>query len=166
MKRVIPSVILAILLVTLLSELFKVIDFYRVPAAFALLAHVSAVHDVVLHQYGLTFLLIKLLASLVVFACWCRLLLWPERLGWLRYGTFIYAGFQLLVGVLVVTGINGALHYAAGLPVALWDFSLLAAAGAWGVILYLGCVVVGVPLLLVILAQRHHRRIVGQQRGA
>ena len=70
MKRVIPSVILAILVITLLSELFKVIDFYRAPAAFALLAHVSAVHDVVLHQYGLAFLLIKLLASLVVFACW------------------------------------------------------------------------------------------------
>lgn len=72
MKRVIPSVILAILLVTLLSELFKLIDFYRAPAAFALLAHVSAVHDVVLHQYDFAFLLIKLLASLVVFAYWCR----------------------------------------------------------------------------------------------
>ncbi|GGE57612.1 hypothetical protein GCM10007421_35320 [Halopseudomonas oceani] len=91
--------------------------------------------------------------------------LWPERLGWLRYGTFIYAGFQLLVGVLVVTGINGSLQFAAGLPAALWDFSLLAAVGAWGVILYLGCVVVGEPLRLVVLAQRHHRRIVGQQSG-
>lgn len=157
---------LAILLVTLLSELSKLIDFFHAPAAFALLAHVSAVHEVVLHQYGFAFLLIKLLASLVMFACWCRVLLWPERFGWLRYGTFIYAGFQLLVGVLVVTGINGTLHYAAGLPVALWDFSLLAAAGAWGVILYLGCVVVGVPLLLVILARGNHRRVSGQQRGA
>lgn len=150
---------LAVIITTLIliSDLGMIIKYFQKPNAYALMENVSFIHYFLLHENGYSFALIKSFFSALLLAMWVRKLIYPTKVYALGYATSLYSFLWIFIGTLILTGVAGVLQYSAGLPVNIFDFSLLVSSIPFSSLSLLVLMVVGLPLTLLGIPKLHNR---------
>ena len=159
MNRLVTLAGMSVILINLFADVGLLMKYYSKPDAFSLMREISVVHAFFLYGLGTGFAWLKLLASLLMMACWARKLVRPKRVVALQYATLAYALLWALIGVMVLTGVIGTLQYAAGMDIALHDFSLLARSIGPVQLLSIVSGVVLFPLALMALPMLYNRTL-------
>ena len=118
---------------------------------------ISFIHYFLLHENGYNFALFKSFFSALLLAMWVWKLIYPSKVYALGYATLLYSFLWISIGALVLTGVVGVQQYSAGLPVNIFDFSLLVSSIPLGSLSLLVLIVVGLPLALLGIPKLHNR---------
>lgn len=151
MKRILPLIAVVIIAFISVSDAGLLLKYQRNPNAYAAMQHVSFLHDLLLHKWGIQFALFKLVWSGLLLMIWLWQLVRPSGAGWIRSLTTAYALLWTCIGVLVLTGVVGVLQQVAGVPVRYFDFALLVSGMRTGGLAALVAVTALLPLVLVLL---------------
>ena len=157
MNRIFPLLAVGIVAVVLMSDIGLVMKYNQNPGAYSLLKNISFVHYLIFVTNGIQFALAKLLFSVLLFVLWTWRAIYPAKVYFLAYITYLYSFAWFLISALVLTGIVGVLQHSAGLPLKLYDFTLLFISTPLGL---LALVAIGLPLILLGLPGLHNRWIV------
>lgn len=159
MKRILSALIVVLMSVVVVSDLFFLEKYFTQPDRFDLFHGFSFLHGYLLSTYGYYFALLRLLFSVTLLLAWVGKLMRPVKAGWIYHWTSIYALFLILNGLLVLTGLIGVLQVSVGLPVNIFDFSVLVSFPAL-IVLILLLSVIGFPLLLVLLSRLYSHKFI------
>jgi hypothetical protein len=159
LKRVFSLSVVIVIAVILTTDIGMIMKYHQKPNAYSLMENISFIHFFLLHKNGYSFALIKLLFSVLLLMSWAWRVIHPTKIYLLSYATSLYSFFWLCVGALILSGMVGALQYSAGLPVNLFNPSLLVSSIPFGSLLLLVLMVVGLPLVMMGLPKLHNRAL-------
>lgn len=161
MKRIFP--LLAVIITTLIfiSDIGIIIKYLNKPNAYSLMEKIYFTHYFLLHKHGFIFALLKSFFSALLLTMWAWKLIYPSKVYALGYATLLYSFFWTFIGALVLTGVVGVQQYSAGIPVNVFDFSLLVSSIPFGSLSLLLLMAVGLPLALLGIPKLHNRCFTG-----
>ncbi len=157
MERIFPLLAVIITTIILISDLGMIIKYYQNPNAYSLMDNISFIHYFLLHKNGHDFALFKSFFSTLLLAMWAWKLIYPSKVYALGYATLLYSLLWISIGALVLTGVVGVQQHSAGLPVNLFDFSLLVSSTTLTSLSLLVLIVIGPPLVLLGIPKLHNR---------
>jgi len=157
LKRIFSLLIAMIIAIIFISDIALLIKLQKNPNTYEILGRVSAIHLFLLHEYGYYFALLKALLSAALLALWGKNLINPTETYALQHATAAYGFLWGFIGLIIISGTTGLLQHSAGLPVELFDLSLLVSIIPFFSLLLLALGVIGPPLALMILPWLHNR---------
>ena len=157
MKRTLPALIAIFISMALISDLFFLEKYSTQPDRFDSFHEFSFLHGYLLSTHGFYLAILKLFFSTTLLLVWVNKLIKPVKSIRACNWTSAYALFLMLNGMLMLTGLIGVLQVAAGLPVNIFDFSILASLPALTVLILL-LAVISLPVLLIVLPRLYNYR--------
>ena len=157
MKRILPALIAIFISIALISDLLFLEKYSTQPDRFDSFHSFSFLHGYLLSTHGYYLAILKLLFSTTLLLVWVSKLIKPVKSSRICHWTSVYALFLMFNGLLMLTGLVGVLQVAAGLPVNIFDFSILVSLPSL-MLLILLLAVISLPILLMLLPRLYNYR--------